>query len=245
MSAVLADAAYTSVSTCDAAQEQQHLLAYVPLVKRVVRQLSSQAGRAMDREDMQQVGLVGLLDALRRYGAPDEKFGAYAKMRVRGAILDELRRQDWRPRAVRQGSHRTRDGVRRLTRQLGREPTPAEVQEALELTPEAFQEFLLAQNAEELANFDELLHQQLDSQSAERRNGPEAQLIATRGLEQALLQLSEREQRVMQLYYEFDLSLKEIAEVLELTEARICQINKAALKKLRVVLGGDEEDGVL
>jgi RNA polymerase sigma factor for flagellar operon FliA len=239
MSAVLADAAYTASTPCDAAQEQQQLLTYVPLVKRVVRQLSSQAGGSMDREDMQQIGLVGLLDALRRYGTPDEKFAAYAKMRIRGAILDELRRQDWRPRAVRQESHRTRDGVRDLTRRLGREPTPTEVQQALALTPEGYREYQLAQNAEELANFDELLHQ-LDGQAVDRRNGPEAQLIEARSLEQALLQLSEREQRVMQLYYEFDLSLKEIAAVLELTEARICQINKVALAKLRDVLGSGD-----
>ena len=94
--------------------EQQHLMAYVPLVKRIVRQLSAQAGGALDREDMEQIGLLGLLDCLRRYGEPDEKFGAYASMRVRGAILDELRRQDWRPRSVRQESHRLRDAMRRV-----------------------------------------------------------------------------------------------------------------------------------
>lgn len=232
MNAVYAEATYPASAPSDAAQEQRQLLAYVPLVKRVVRQLSSQAGVVMDRDDMQQIGLVGLLDALRRYGTPDEKFVAYATTRVRGAILDELRRQDWRPRAVRQESHRLRDGVRELTRRLGREPTGAEIQQALSLTPEAYQEYLLAQNAEELANFDELMHQ-LDAQAANSSRGPEAQLIAQRSLEQALLKLSEREQRVLQLYYEFDLSLKEIAAVLDVTEARVCQINKAAMQKLR------------
>jgi RNA polymerase sigma factor for flagellar operon FliA len=68
---------------------------------------------------MEQIGLMGLLEALRRYGEPDESFGSYASLRIRGAILDELRRQDWRPRAVRQESHRLRDSVRALTRAWG------------------------------------------------------------------------------------------------------------------------------
>lgn len=209
--------------------EQQLLLTYVPLVKRIVRQLDSQAGACMDVEDMQQIGLLGLLDALRRYGEPDAKFGAYAAMRVRGAILDELRRQDWRPRTVRQGSHRVRDTVRELARQLGREPTSAEIQQKLGVTAEKYREHELAQSAEQLASFDEALHELC----AANGTSQEAQLLARRSIEQALAKLNERERRVVQLYYEFDLSLKEIAAVLELTEARVCQINKAALKKLK------------
>lgn len=236
MNAVYAECAadYAVSAPHDAAEEQRHLLAYVPLVKRIVRQLLSQAGSAMDRDDMQQIGLVGLLDALRRYWPPDEKFGAYAAVRVRGAILDELRRQDWRPRAVRQESHRIRDGVRDLTRRLGREPTQAEIQQQLGVSAQEYQEHLLAQNAEGLANFDELLHE-IDEHGA-ADDSPEARLMARGSIEQALHRLDPREQRVVQLYYEFDLSLKEIAAVLELTEARVCQINKGALRKMREAL---------
>src|SRR4051812_18959503 len=121
------------------ADEQKHLLAYAPLVKRIVRQLNSQIAGAIDRDDMEQIGLMGLLEALRRYGEPDAAFGSYASLRVRGAILDELRRQDWRPRAVRQQSHKLRDAVRALTRKLGHEPSDQEIMTGLSLTPEAFQ----------------------------------------------------------------------------------------------------------
>jgi RNA polymerase sigma factor for flagellar operon FliA len=240
MSAVLSQPDYagdyaTSHAAPSSAEEQEFLLKYAPLVKRVVKQLMSQANSAMDREDMQQIGLVGLLDALRRYWPPDEKFDAYAVIRVRGAILDELRRQDWRPRAVRQGSHRMRDGIRQLTRRLGREPTAAEAQEALGISPDEYNESLLAQNAESLAVFDEQLHQ-FAEQSSNGGSSLETQLLTRRCLEHGLKQLNEREQRVIQLYYEFDLSLKEIAAVLEITEARVCQINKAALQKLRGAL---------
>ncbi|MDH0868345.1 FliA/WhiG family RNA polymerase sigma factor [Mitsuaria sp. GD03876] len=218
----------------DAELEQRALREYAPLVKRVVRQLSAQASAVMDREDMAQVGLMGLLEALRRYGMPDAGFGAFAALRVRGAILDELRRQDWRPRTVRQDSHKTRDALRALTRQLGREPAEAEVLAHLKLTPRQYQDFLQAEVAEELASFDELVEELAQLPSDHR--SPEAQLMVTRSIAQALTALDEREQRVIQLYYEFDASLKEIAAVLDLTEARVSQINKAALAKMRAFL---------
>jgi RNA polymerase sigma factor for flagellar operon FliA len=214
--------------------EQRALREYAPLVKRVVRQLSAQASAVMDREDMEQIGLMGLLEALRRYGLPDGGFGAFAALRVRGAILDELRRQDWRPRTVRQDGHKTRDALRALTRQLGREPAEAEILAHLKLTPRQYQDFLQAEVAEELASFDELV-EELAQLPSEHRS-PEAQLMVTRSIAQALSALNEREQKVIQLYYEFDASLKEIAAVLDLTEARVSQINKAALGKMRAFL---------
>lgn len=217
-----------------AAQEQRWLLDYAPLVKRIVRQLNAQSGGALDREDMEQIGLLGLLDALRRYGVPDDKFGAYAALRVRGAILDELRRQDWRPRTVRQQSHKNRDAVRELTRRLGREPSEAEAMQALGLDAEGYQDYQLAENAELLASFDELVNEV--GSIASDSPSPEALLVRRRSIEQALVALDAREQRVVQLYYEFELSLAEIAAVLELTEARVCQINKGALRKMKAFL---------
>lgn len=214
--------------------EQRQLRAYAPLVKRIVRQLNAQASSVMDREDMEQIGLMGLLEALRRYGEPDEAFGAFAALRVRGAILDELRRQDWRPRSVRQDSHKVRDALRALTRKLGHEPSEAEILAHLKLTPQAWSAYQQAEVAEELASFDELV-QELSNLPSESRT-PEAQLMISRSIEQALTSLDEREQKVIQLYYEFDASLKEIAAVLDLTEARVSQINKGALRKMKTFL---------
>ena len=222
---------YAAVSVAD---EQKHLLAYAPLVKRIVRQLNSQVQGAIDRDDMEQIGLMGLLEALRRYGEPDAAFGSYAALRVRGAILDELRRQDWRPRAVRQHSHKMRDAVRELTRKLGREPTEQETMAALGLSPEDYQAYLLDENAETIASFDEILQDTLADTGSVA--GPEEQLMIRRSLEQALTGLDEREQRVIQMYYEFELSYKEIAAVLDLTDARVCQLNKQALNKMKAVL---------
>src|SRR5690606_37373302 len=143
MSAVYTECAtdYAAATPRDSAEEQRYLLTYVPLVKRIVRQLMSQAGSALDTDDMQQVGLVGLLDALRRYWPPDEKFPAYAAVRVRGAILHELRRQDWRPRAVRHESQRICDAVRELTRRLGREPPETDLPDQLRLSAQRHHEY--------------------------------------------------------------------------------------------------------
>ncbi|MGJ7914865.1 RNA polymerase sigma factor FliA [Massilia sp. LXY-6] len=217
-----------------ARDEQRHLVAYAPLVKRIARQLGSQVSGAMGREDMEQIGLIGLLEALRRYGTPDAGFASYAGLRVRGAILDELRRQDWRPRAVRQESHKMRDAVRALTRKLGREPNDREAAEALGLTQEAWRQFLLDDCAEELLSFDDILQEA--SERAHSAPGPEEQFMVRRSLEQALNALSEREQRVIQMIYEFELSYKEIAAVLDLSDARVCQLNKSALAKMKAAL---------
>lgn len=219
-----------------ALDENLAIARYVPLVKAVVRQLSSQAQGAMDVQDMTQVGLMGLLEALRRYGGIDESFVGYARQRIRGAILDELRRQDWRPRTVRQSAHKARDAVRSLRRELGAEPTAEQIQFALGMDDAAYLAYEQAESAEAMASLDELLGQGLDVPCFEL--DPGVAVIRRRTLEQVLGQLAEREQRVIQLYYEFDLSLKEIAAVLELSEARVCQINKDALRKMRAALQG-------
>ncbi|RQW24541.1 FliA/WhiG family RNA polymerase sigma factor [Rhodobacteraceae bacterium CH30] len=213
--------------------EGSQLDAYLPLVKRIVRQLSSQCAAVIEREDMEQIGVMALLESLRRYGVPDERFAGFAVLRVRGAILDELRRLDWRPRAVRQDAHKVRDGLRELTRKLGHEPGEAEACALLGLSAQAYGHAMQAESAEAMASLDELLAAGHEPGGMSR---PDEALLDRLSLAQALRLLDEREQRVIQLYYEFDLSLKEIALVLDLTEARVCQINKAALKKMKMRL---------
>ncbi|RRW88809.1 FliA/WhiG family RNA polymerase sigma factor [Pandoraea apista] len=214
------------------AAESAWLAEYASIVKRASYQLRSLARASIGIDDIEQIGLMGLLGALRCYGIPDAGFAGYATTRVRGAILDELRRDDWRPRTVRQGTHDLRDRERELSRSLGREPTDAELCEALGIDATEFRERAMASNAEVMASFDCLL----DREEIACEENLEGEVVRRRSLEQALSHLTEREQRVIQLYYQFDLSLREIAAVLELSEARACQINKAALEKMRVVL---------
>jgi RNA polymerase sigma factor for flagellar operon FliA len=210
--------------------EQRWLLQYLPLVKRIVSQLSLQANQVLDREDMEQIGLMGLLEGLRRYGTPDENFGRFAALRIRGAILDELRRQDWRPRQVRQQAHKVRDEIRSLSRQLGREPLDEEILACTGLAEKDYQEFLRAESCEAIESLDELLQNGHEG-FIEAAIGVEERVFKERLLEQVLSQLSERERLVLTLYYQHELSLKEIALVLELSDARVCQISKQAIDK--------------
>ncbi|MCF7200614.1 FliA/WhiG family RNA polymerase sigma factor [Pseudomonas oligotrophica] len=210
--------------------EQRWMLQYLPLVKRIVRQLALQTNQVLDREDMEQIGMIGLLECLRRYGEPDEGFGRFAALRIRGAILDELRRQDWRPRQVRQQVHKVRDAIRALMRQLGRQPSDEEIRAATGLDEQDYQDYLWADSSEALESLDELLHDGHE-QFAEQGELLEDRLVRERLLQQALARLDERERLVLTLYYQHELSLKEIALVLEVSDARVCQLSKQAIGK--------------
>ena len=212
------------------ALEQRWLMQYLPLVKRIVRQLSLQANQVLDREDMEQIGLMGLLEGLRRYGEPDEQFGKFAALRIRGAILDELRRQDWRPRQVRQQAHKVRDAIRELSRQLGHEPSDDEIKAYTGLDDKDYQDFLWADSSEAIESLDELL-QSGHEHFPDTAELFEERLIKERVLQQALARLDERERLVLTLYYQHELSLKEIALVLEVSDARVCQLSKQAIGK--------------
>lgn len=215
--------------------EQRWLLEYLPLVKRIVNQLSLQASQTMDREDMEQIGLMGLLECLRRYGLPDEYFARFAAVRVRGAILDELRRLDWRPRQIRQQAHQVRDVLRVLARRLGRQPRESEALQASGLNAAQYQAYLQAEAGEAIESLDALL---IDGERDFGQEGScvEARVHSERLLAQALDQLNERERLVLTLYYQHELNLKEIGLVLDISDARVCQLSKQALDKARTFL---------
>ncbi|KVO87707.1 flagellar biosynthesis sigma factor [Burkholderia ubonensis] len=217
------------------AREAHWIVEYAPLVKRVVGKLSGHAAGIVDRDDLEQIGVMGLLEALRRYGEPDDEFPNYAVVRVRGAILDELRRQDWRPRTTRQSAHRLHACERALRSKLGREPERDEVCAALGIDTDEYDRLSLDVCADAFMSLDELIGAKGNA-LAGQCSGPEAQVLMRRELERALLALDEREQRVVQLYYEFDLNLAEIGKILNLTTARICQLHRAALEKMRAYL---------
>lgn len=215
--------------------EQRWLMTYLPLVKRIVNQLSLQASQAMDREDMEQIGLMGLLECLRRYGVPDEQFARFAALRIRGAILDELRRLDWRPRQVRQQAHKVRDVLRQLARQLGRQPLECEALAATGLDAAQYQAHLHDEAGEAIESLDALL---LNGERDFGQEGScvEARVHSERLLAQALDHLNERERLVLTLYYQHELNLKEIGLVLDISDARVCQLSKQAIDKARIFL---------
>lgn len=214
------------------ADEARYVNAYLPLVHRVVKQLAWQTSSVMDKEDMEQIALMGLLSSLRRYGHPDEQFGAYAAQRIRGAVLDELRELDWRPRRLRQKSHKLNDAIQDLTRVLGRTPSFEDLNAQLSITAEEYHEYLLLDCAKTLESLDDLLSDDALNGTLNTRS-LEDEMVTSGTLRAALASLDEREQMILTLYYQQEMSLKEIALVLDLTEARVCQLNKKIAQKIQ------------
>ncbi len=213
----------------NAQSEQEMMRPYLHLVKRALGHLRSQISATMAREDLEQIGLLGLLEALRRYGEPDEYFEGFAFKRIRGAMLDELRRQDWRPRQLRQQANQFNQLVRRQTNQLGRQPTEKELAELMNATPETVRELFYASQAEAMQSLDELLETEMY-----RDDGQDDfhQLEIRLTLKKALEKLSKRDQLILTLYYQYELNMKEIALTLDLTESRVCQLHKQTILEL-------------
>lgn len=215
-----------------ALDENRVLSRYAYLVKRACSHLRSQVSASFSMEDFEQVGLMGLLEAIRRYGEPDEAFESFAFKRVRGAILDELRRQDWRPRRVRQAANELNHVHRALFNELGREPTDEELAEHAGLTLEQVRERLYDAQAEEMQCLEDWLAKGGDKACSQNDRLEMQQSIAD-----ALRQMSERDRLLIALYYHQDLNMKEIALTLGLTESRVCQLHKQCLATLNRLLG--------
>lgn len=224
---------FIASETLTPADEARYVSAYLPLVNKVVKQLAYQTSSVMDRDDMEQIALMGLLTSLRRYGHPDEQFAAYAIQRIRGAILDELRSLDWRPRRLRQKTHKLNDAIREIANQLGRPANFEDIRQHYSITAEEYQEYLLLDSAKALESLDDILSDDIDVGALSSRP-LEEEIITSRTLRNALASLDAREQLILTLYYQHEMSLKEIALVLNLTEARICQLNKIIAQKIRL-----------
>lgn len=212
---------------------KQHLI----LVKRVVNQLSCHSTTHCSIEDMQQIGLMGLLEAARRYeDIEDPDFPAFAVCRIRGAILDELRRLDWRSRQTRQQTHELNDMTRDLTKQLKRQPTDIEIMSALGISREDYNRRLQASMAKEMQSLDQLLELDEYPEFDHYQNNRLSHEEVRKTLETALSQLNKRDQLLITLFYQHELNLHEIAEVLNLTAPRVCQLHKQALQQLNQYL---------
>ncbi len=233
------DATETSIPQNQSIDEERLIRQHQKLVKRVVNQLRIHASAYCSIEDMQQIGLIGLLEAGRRYGnIEDPNFPAFAVCRIRGAVLDELRRLDWRSRKTRQKAHELNDVTRDLTRKLGRLPNDQEIIVALGTDEKDYRQRLNASLAGEMQSLDQLLEngvqQQLEGQDTQY-NAIEQEHIR-RSLTNALGKLPKREQLLLTLFYKHELNLREIALVLDITAPRVCQLHQQALKQLNQYL---------
>jgi RNA polymerase sigma factor for flagellar operon FliA len=216
---------------------------YQPLVRKLAHYMMAKLPPSVEVDDLIQVGLIGLADALSRYeAAQGVQFETFATQRIRGAMLDELRGNDWMSRGSRKSQKDIESTMRRLEHQLGRSPIESEIAAEMGLTLSDYQSLLskvrgtqlvyledMARNNEDDDNF-------LDRHVADSDADPLNMLRDQRlreSLVAAIKGLPEREQYIMSMYYEQDMNLKEIAAVLDVTESRICQLHSQSIARLR------------
>ena len=216
---------------------------YQPLVRRLAHHMMAKLPASVEVDDLIQVGLIGLSEALVRYEATQGvQFETFATQRIRGAMLDELRENDWMSRGSRKSQKDIEKALRILEHRLGRSPLESEIAAALGLSLTDYQSLLgkvrgtqlvyledMARGAEEEDSF-------LDRHVADADADPMSLLRNQRlreSLVKAIKSLPEREQHIMSMYYEQDMNLKEIALVLGVTESRICQLHSQSIARLR------------
>jgi RNA polymerase sigma factor for flagellar operon FliA len=234
--------------------EDQLVRRYLPLVKTVVGRLAMTLPPHVDLDDLYSSGLVGLLSAIRQYDhRSGSSFETYARVRVRGAMLDELRRLDWVPRSIHDKARKIQAVIQDLEQQTGSVPTPAQVARALNLTEAEYEQLLQeirpatfvcldaapsADSAVSHSPYESIpdVHQENPVDTTARREL--SRLIAER-----LDQLPEMQRKVLALYYFEDMRLREIAEAYGLTESRICQIHAQAILNIKTYLHKRENSG--
>ena len=219
---------------------------FAPLVGRLARQLVAKLPPSVELDDIVQAGMIGLMDAARRFKeGQGAQFETFATQRVRGAMLDELRQNDWAPRTVRR-TQRTLDvALRALEQRLGRAPFEREVAAELGLGLAEYREMVVEARGGQVVSYDES-EENDDGEVVARysadSSGEPPSRYEDRRLREALVaaieRLPERERQLMGLYYEQDLNFREIAAVLGVTESRICQMHAQAVARLRASVNG-------
>jgi len=239
---------YTSQGKIDKSGSSDLLTQYSPLVRRLALQLIAKLPASVDLDDLIQAGMLGLLDAASRYQDDQgAKFETYASQRIRGAMLDELRANDWVSRGLRQSSRVVAKAVQAQEQKLGRAPTEGEIAQELQLPLDAYQHLLQEIHGCQLVYYEDFdrgdqenrENSFLDRQSQGAQSladEPLTQLLKgdfRRQLIEAIELLSERERLLLSLYYEEELNLREIGAVLEVTQSRVCQLHSQAISRLR------------
>lgn len=221
---------------------------FVPLVKRIAHHLMARLPASVLFDDLFQNGMLGLLDAMERF---EEGLGAqfetYATQRIKGAMLDGLRENDTLPRHLRREMRRIEQAVSTLEQSFGRPPNEAELAEQLGIPIAEYQKTLQEARGHQLLYFEDFSGQDdedfLDRHFTNDDANP-ARLLEDHDLRRALIaaieNLPEREKLMMGLYYEQELNLKEIGEVMGVTESRICQLHSQAISRLRVEVLGSQ-----
>ncbi|MEM7469565.1 MAG: RNA polymerase sigma factor FliA [Pseudomonadota bacterium] len=223
----------------DPLSERELVDTYAPLVKRIAYHLMSKLPPSVQVEDLIQSGMIGLLEAAKNYDASQgASFETYAGIRVRGSMLDEIRKGDWAPRSLHRKVREIAKAVAELEAEHGRDARDAEVAERLDMTLEEYYHTLQDASSYRVFSFEDLPTKDEGMSQGLTANIPEPtveveQDLFKQALAKAIAGLPERERLVMSLYYKEELNLRETGEVLGVSESRVCQIHAAALIRLK------------
>jgi len=239
---------YSKVRTLEL--REKIIIEYAGLVKIVAGKLSIYLGHNVEYEDLVSYGTFGLIDAIDKYDFDKGvKFETYASLRIRGAILDQVRKMDWLPRTVRQRQKQIDAVYQKIESESGRMATDEEVAQALEISTDELFKWQTQSKASAVVSLDEFMEQGSEAGISELHAGstsnqPEKQMeqkAMREMLVESLEALTEKEKKVILLYYYEELTLKEISAVLEVSESRVSQLHTKAIQRLRLKLGGQME----
>jgi len=229
--------AYENVQK-QAGNELLELEQYLPLVKRIAYHLKGRLPDSVFVDDLIQSGIVGLIEAMQKFNANQgASFETYAGIRIRGSMLDEIRKGDWTPRSVYRKSRAVSEAINQVESKVGREARDEEIALQMEVSIEEYHHILQDTNSVHLLSIDQPDHDELaEDRMVSNRATPFTELMES-GFQEALVteisSLPEKEKLVMSLYYDEELNLKEIGQVLSVSESRISQIHSQAIKRIR------------
>lgn len=238
-------AEYTRVKSSEL--REKIIIEYAALVKIVAGRLSMYLGYTVEYDDLVGYGIFGLIDAIDKFDFyKGVKFETYASLRIRGAILDQIRKMDWIPRTLRQKQKKIDQAHHKLETELGRTGTSGEIANELNISIEEYENWQTHMKSTSLVSLDEYLEQgsevRMDSNSSIQFEQPEKVVEKEeikKVLQATLETLTENENKVIVLYYYESLTLKEISKILEVSESRVSQLHTKALHKMKLRLGND------
>lgn len=226
--------------------KEKIIIEYAPLVKVVAGRLSMYLGYNVEYDDLVGYGVFGLIDAIDKYDLCKEvKFETYASLRIRGAILDQIRKMDWIPRTIRQKQKRIDTAMREIESREGRPATDEEIAAALGITDDEYLDWQGQMKVTGVVSLNEFMEQGSEvpvdpGDHSGQFDSPEA-VIEKEELKRMLIDsleiLTEKEKKVILFYYYEELTLKEISSILEVSESRVSQLHTRALQKMKTKMG--------
>ncbi len=222
------------------------IIEYVSLVKLVAGRLCMYLGYSVEYEDLVSFGIFGLIDAIDKYDLnKDVKFETYASLRIRGSILDQIRKMDWIPRTIRQKQKQIDQAIKAIESDTGRNATDVEIARRLQITEEEYYTWQGQLKSVNVISLNEYLEQGSDipnTGECDRKFAQPTEVVEMMELKDMLVEslhkLTEKEKKVIVLYYYEELTLKEISRIMEVSESRISQLHTKALLKMKKELGG-------